>query len=144
MAFEQNPYNLKLSFVAANDLSTQQFRFVKNTGDVETGTAVVDAIGDTHWTRPIGILQNQPRVYASGKQEAEVTISGITKVVVGDGGGISAGDRIGAGEYGAAVVAATDDPDAAWAVGTAITSGVAGDLITVVINCAVPFKAAKA
>jgi hypothetical protein len=152
MAVEQNPYNIKATFVATDalcwnptDESTNHlFRFVKITTDVVTSTPVVDAIGNTHWSKPIGILQNQPKHYASGNAEAEVTIAGICKVVVGDTDGITAGQRIGAGEYGYAVGAASDDADAAWAVGTALGSGAAGDIIEVLVNCTVPFKAAKA
>lgn len=152
MAVEQNPYNIKATFVATDglcwnpsDASTNyQFRFVKITTDVATQTPVVDAIGNTHWTKPIGILQNQPKHYASGNAEAEVTIAGICKVIVGDPDGLEPGMRVGAGEYGYAVEASSDDPDAAWAVGTALTAGAPGDVIEVLVNCTVPFKSRKA
>jgi hypothetical protein len=143
MAFEQNPYAIKITLIASPGLAwnptdpytNKQFRFVSLSP--ETAVTARD-IDDTHWAKPIGVLQNQPKLHG----EAEVTVAGVTKVVAGDD--IYPGMRIGAGEYGRAVEASSDDADAAWAVGTALTGGVSGDIITIIVNCAVPFKSRKA
>jgi hypothetical protein len=151
MAFEQNPYAIKVTFVAGETLGGQgyepskQFHFIRLSDQLVGTTPVVYDIDNTVEDRPIGILQNQPRVYFNTtpnlRGEAEVTISGVTKVVAG--GNIEAGYPVGAGTYGKAVQV-TDTGDSFYIVGTALTSGVDGDVITVVINCAAPVPAPAA
>lgn len=151
MAFEQNPYAIKVTFVAGETLGGQdwepskQFRFVRLSDQLVGTTPVVYDIDNSISDRPIGVLQNQPRVYWNAtpnlRGEAEVTISGVTKVVAG--GNIEAGYPVGAGNYGKAVQVA-DDGDSAYIVGTALTSGVDGDVITIVVNCAAPVPAPAA
>lgn len=107
--------------------------------------------------RPLGVLQNQPTIRnaASGTvealAEAEVTISGITKVVAG--GSITAGSAIstnGSGQAVAVSFSATGATGATYAaplatsfvLGTAITGGASGDIITVAVNCSAAGRAA--
>ena len=113
MAWEQNPYSLKLTCspdvstlggqVANTNYSATMpiFRFVYLTGTTNPISnqnvplvATVSALA----TRPLGVLQNQPKARynaagaVEGVDEAEVTISGITKVEAG--GAISVGQAI--------------------------------------------------
>jgi hypothetical protein len=83
MAYEINPYALKITLVAGADLSAAQYKFVKlnSSGQAVLCSAVTD--------RPIGVLQNNP---TSGL-EAEVTVSGGTKVVAG--GTVAIGNAVG-------------------------------------------------
>ena len=151
MAFEQNPYAIKVTFVAGETLGGQgyepskQFRFVRLSDELVGTTPVIYDIDNNHTSIPVGVLQNQPRVYFNTtpnlRGEAEVTISGVTKVVAG--GTVTAGYPVGAGVYGKAVQV-TDTGDSSYIVGTALTSGVDGDVITVVINCAAPVPAPSA
>jgi hypothetical protein len=98
--------------------------------------------------RPLGILQNQPtlRTAASGTvealAEAEVTVSGVSKVLAG--GTITAGAVISVSSTGAAVAITpgTSGSTTSYILGTAITSGVAGDIITVAVNCSASARAA--
>lgn len=149
MAWEQNPYAIKVTFVAGETLGGQgwepskQFRFVRLADQELTGTPVAYDIDDAIDVRPIGVLQNMPKSSYGDNNfgEAEVTISGVTKLVAG--GNITAGYPVGAGAYGKGVQVG-DDSDSAFIVGTALTSGVNGDIITVVINCASPVPAPAA
>jgi len=103
--------------------------------------------------RPLGILQNQPtyRTAASGVieslAEAEVTVSGVSKVLAG--GTITAGQAISVSGTGAALAitpatagGATNGAALSYILGTAITSGVAGDIITVAVNRSAAGRAA--
>lgn len=130
MAFEQNPYAIKISLVANSDLSTKQFRFVNLTGSAYNGTPYTDVLASATG-RPFGILQNQPKQY----QEAEVTVSGICKVVVGTGG-VTAGNPIGTDANGAAVALTAINTGATkYIVGTALQTGAAGSIVAVAIAC---------
>jgi hypothetical protein len=172
MAFEQNPYAVKITLVAdassaiSNFSATQagtyvplqtQFTFVKmatapavnynSSGNVATA---VSALTD----RPIGILQNQPRVYfqagstagnvlVEGVSEAEVTVSGVTKVVAG--ATFNAGSPITTDTSGRAIaiVAGSTAGTAAYILGTALTSATAvGDIVTVAISCSAASRGA--
>jgi len=101
--------------------------------------------------RPIGILQNQPitKVNAlgavEGASEAEITVSGVSKVIAG--GTITAGDPIRVDATGRAVTGTFSTtsttgyvPAAAglsFIVGTALTpSSAAGDVITIALSAA--------
>lgn len=66
----QSPQGIDFSFFAGEDLSGDQFKFVKldPNGNVIKCTGVTD--------QPVGVLQNDP---ASG-EEASVMITGISKV----------------------------------------------------------------
>jgi hypothetical protein len=151
MAFEQNPYAIKVTMVAdasaASGTSTSvalqtQYTFVKIasasiTGANESGSVAtaVTAITD----RPLGILQNQPKAWFNassaleGVSEAEVTVSGVTKVVAG--GTISVGSVIGTSATGTAVAIVPGTATTQYILGTALTAGVAGDIITIAVAC---------
>jgi hypothetical protein len=83
VAYEISNYSVKVSLVAAADLSALQYTFVKLDSDGQA--AAVAATTD----KPIGILQNDP---TSG-QEAEVLVLGGSKLVAG--GAVSEGAAIG-------------------------------------------------
>ena len=124
MAFEFSNYSVKLTRVADGDLSASQYRFVKlsTTDKVAVCSAATDI--------PIGILQNAP---TSG-QEAEVLIIGGSKLVAGEA--MAIGAAVGIVANGRGATANTTDE---YTLGTTLsTAATAGDIITVVINCANP------
>lgn len=131
MAYEINNYSLKITLVAGADLSAAQYKFV----EIGAGGVVTVCNGATD--RPIGVLQNAP---LSG-QEAEVVVAGGTKVV--SSGNIAIGSAIGTDASGkaAALTAGTDTTK--FVVGTVILPASAdGEILTAVVNCAAPGRAA--
>jgi len=101
--------------------------------------------------RPIGVLQNQPTVklnsnlQAEGYSEAEITVSGITKVV--SGAAVAAGDPITIDSSGRAITGTFSTTSTtgyvpaasglSFIVGTALTpSTAANDVITVALSAA--------
>lgn len=141
MAWEQNPYALKLT--CSPDVSTlggqqtntnasapmTQFSFVYLTGASNPGSnqnaplvGVVSAVS----TRPLGVVQNAPRArynalgVIEGVDEAEVTLSGITKVIAG--GVITIGTPITVDASGRAVPALFGTISAAGQVTSATVS----------------------
>ena len=131
MAYEISNYSVKVTLVAGADLSAKQYTFVKvnSSGEAIAAAAATDI--------PIGVLQNAP---TSG-QEAEVLVVGGTKIVAG--AAISDGAQIGTTSAGkaAALVAGTDTTK--YVVGTLLTESAAdGNIVTAVINCANPHRAA--
>jgi hypothetical protein len=131
MAYEISNYSVKVTLVAGADLSAKQYTFVKvnSSGEAIAAAAATDI--------PIGVLQNAP---TSG-QEAEVLIVGGTKIVAG--AAIGDGAQIGTTSAGkaAALVAGTDTTK--YVVGTLLTESAAdGNIVTAVINCANPHRAA--
>lgn len=130
MAYEISNYTLKISLEAGADLSAAQYKFVK----ISSGKAVLCS-GATDI--PIGVLQNSP---TSG-QEASITVAGGTKLVAG--AAIAAGVVIGTSSTGKAdaKVVVTDNTE--YAVGVVILASAAdADILTAVINCASPNRAA--
>lgn len=130
MAYEISNYSVKVSLVAAADLSSSQYKFVKldSAGKVVAVAAATD--------RPIGVLQNNP---TSGNV-AEVLVSGGTKLVLG--GTVTEGAIVSPNSSGAgvAIVAGTDTTK--YICGTALTEGASGEIITAVISCATASRAA--
>lgn len=131
MAYEISNYSVKVTLVAGADLSAAQYKFVKlnASGQVIVCAAATDL--------PIGVLQNDP---ASGA-EAEVLVVGGTKIIAG--AAIGEGAQIGTSSAGkaAALVAGTDTTK--YVAGTLLTeSGADGEIVTAVINCANPHRAA--
>lgn len=130
MAYEISGYSVKVTLVAAADLSSNQYKFVKlnSAGNIVAVAAATD--------RPIGILQNAP---LSG-QEGEVLVTGGTKIVAG--GTVTEGAVIGTSSTGTgvAIVAGTDTTK--YILGTYLTEGVSGEVVTAVINCASSARAA--
>jgi hypothetical protein len=131
MAYEFSNYSVKVTLVAGADLSAKQYTFVKinSSGEAVAAAAATDI--------PVGVLQNAP---TSG-QEAEVLIVGGTKLIAG--AAIAEGAQIGTTSAGkaAALVAGTDTTK--YVVGTLLTESAAdGNIVTAVINCANPHRAA--
>ena len=131
MAYEISNYAVKFTASAGADLSAKQYYFVKMSAD----NTVILCSGATDV--PIGVLQNDP---ASG-EEASVLVVGGTKLVAS--AAIAAGLKIGTASTGKAdaKVAGTDTTE--YTVGQVLlASGSDADILTAVINCASPNRAA--
>jgi hypothetical protein len=131
MAYEISNNSLKITLPAGADLSTKQYYFVKvnSSGNAVLCAAATDA--------PIGVLQNNP---ISGA-EASIVVVGGTKLVAG--AAIAAGIKIGTDSAGKAdaKVAGTDTTE--YTVGQVLLASAAdADVLTAVINCASPNRAA--
>ena len=127
MAYEISNYAVKITLVAAADLSSNQYNFVKldSTGKAAAVTATTD--------RPIGILQNAPTL----GQEAEVLVVGGSKLVAG--GAITEGAVIGtsASGKGSALTIGGSSGTAFYILGTSLEEvSAANSVTTVVVNCA--------
>lgn len=131
MAYEIANYAVKATFVAAADLSSSQYKFVK----LDSDGKVVIVSGATD--RPIGVLQNAP---VAG-QEAEVLIVGGTKIVTGTGG-LTEGAVIKTSSAGLAVATTVGTDTTHYILGTALTQTAANEYVTAVINCASAGRAA--
>lgn len=116
---------------ASADLSAKQFYFVKVSG---AGTVTVcAAVTDI----PVGVLQNTPE---SG-DTAEIVCIGQTKVS-GDAA-ITAGNIIGSSADGQAQAVTVGTETTVYIAGQALdTTTAAGGLVSAVINCAAPARAA--
>lgn len=126
MAYEFSNAAVKTTFTAGADLSAKQYTFVK----IDNGTSNVVAVSGAT-DRPIGVLQNAP----TAGQAAEVCIVGGTKVKVG--GSASAGQPAFSSASATAVTLAFGTTgSAAYVVGTFIEAAAAGEIGTVVIDCA--------
>ena len=130
MAYEFSNYSVKATLVAGADLSAKQYNFVKlnSSGQAVAVAAATDL--------PIGILQNAP---LSG-QEAEVLISGGSKLVLG--GTVAAAAIVSPSAAGAGVAIVHGTDTTKYAVGQAITGGASGEIVTVVVNCSSAGRAA--
>jgi hypothetical protein len=115
---------VKITLVAAANLSAKQYTFVKldNTGKAAACNGATD--------KPIGILQNAPVAGA----EAEIVVSGGSKVVAG--GNLDEGNSVGTDASGKAVVLAQGTDTTKYIVGQALSAGAADEIVTVVINAA--------
>ena len=133
MAYEISNYSVKVTLVAAADLSTNQYNFVKL--DSSGNAAAITGLTDT----AIGVLQNDP---TSG-QEAEVLVIGGSKLVAG--GAIGDGAFVGTsatGKGSALTPSGTAGASVPRFFGVALTeASAANDLFTVLVNCATPTKA---
>ena len=131
MAYEISNNSLKVTLVAGADLSAAQYKFVKMSAD---NTCVLcSAATDA----PIGVLQNNPIANA----EASVVVAGGTKIVAS--AAIAAGVKIGTSSAGKAdaKIAGTDTTE--YTVGQVLLASAAdADILTAVINCASPNRAA--
>jgi hypothetical protein len=129
MAYEISNYSVKVTLVAAADLSALQYHFVKL--DSAGKAAAVAAITDI----PIGVLQNAPLA----GQEAEVLVSGGTKLKGVEAITLPAFLSVSANGRGDKI-AITDTTQ--FVVGQALTaSGAQNEILTAVINCANPTRA---
>jgi hypothetical protein len=123
MAYEFSNYSVKATLVAGADLSAKQYTFVKlnSSGQAVAVAAATDL--------PIGILQNAP---LSG-QEAEILISGGSKLVLG--GTVAAAGVIGTSATGTGVAIAHGTDTTKFALGQALTGGATGEVVTVAVSC---------
>ena len=120
----------KETFVAAADLRTLQFMFVKMNG---TANQIVAVAADTD--EPIGVLQNTPNT----GQAAEVVIIGRTKVK--QNGSIAPGAIIGCVNGGKADAKAWGTDKTEFGVGRMYENGGADNAIgSAFINCILPSK----
>ena len=131
MAYEISNYSVKVTLVAAADLSSKQYTFVKldSSGQAAAASGATDI--------PIGVLQNAP----TAGQEAEVLVVGGTKIVAG--AAIGEGALVGTSSAGKAVALVAGTDTTKYVVGTLLTESAAdGNIVTAVINCANPGRAA--
>lgn len=125
------PQPIVVSFVAAADLSALQYTFVK----LDSNGAVVAVAAATDI--PIGVLQNAPK---SG-QTAEVAVVGGTKLKAS--AAITLPALVGTTATGTAVKLAAGTDTTKYILGQADTAaGGANELISVIVNCASPARAA--
>lgn len=130
MAYEISNYAVRITLEAGADLSTHQYKFVK----ISTGKAVLCA-ADTD--APIGVLQNTPKE----GHEASVLVVGGTKVV--SSASLAAGSLIGPNANAKAEVRTPGTTTTKYTVGTVIFgAGADNEVLTAVINCASPGRAA--
>lgn len=132
MAYEISAYAVKVTRVAGADLSALQYTFVKqnSSGQVVAVAAATDI--------PIGVLQNAP---TSG-QEAEVLVTGGTKLK--SGATITLGTHfvLGTTSAGAATPLAPGTDTTKYIVATPLSSAASGDIMSAIVNCASPARAA--
>jgi hypothetical protein len=129
MAYEISNYSVKVTLVAAADLSALQYHFVKLDGNGLA--AAVAAITDV----PIGVLQNAPLA----GQEAEVLVAGGTKLKASEAVTLPAFLSVSANGRGDKI-AVSDTTQ--YVVGQALTAGGAeNEIITAVVNCSNPTRA---
>ncbi|HSG63301.1 MAG TPA: hypothetical protein VLA24_17890 [Pseudomonadales bacterium] len=130
MAYEGQQIGIP-GLTASADLSAKQFYFVKMSG--EKTVTVCAAATD----KPIGVLQNAP---TSG-QAANVCVVGVSKVS-GDAD-LNFGDLIGTSADGQADAKTPGTDTTEYTVGSVVNgNAAAGGLVTAVINCAAPARAA--
>lgn len=111
-----------LTFKAASNLDTEQFKIVELTGNAhEVELAVLHG--------GIGVIQNHPRSGEAGS----VALSGITKVRVGTGG-VAVGDFITSAATGWAIVTTTGDAASRRVFGRALTAAATGGIATMLID----------
>jgi hypothetical protein len=117
----QDQGKVDLSFKAAADLSTHQYKFMKLTADDTVGISAATT------DNTVGVLQNKPD--AAGKA-ATVRIQGKAKVV--SGASITAGQEVSTNASGTAKVAVTTER----VLGTCTKGGASGDLLEIVLSVA--------
>ena len=123
------------SYVAGADLSAaaNQYTFVKL--DVNGAVVAVAAATDV----PIGVLQNTPKPGAT----AEVVIIGGTKLKASAAIVVTNGALIGTTSSGTAVKLTVVTDATKYILGVADSpAGAAGDIISAIVNCASPARAA--
>ena len=123
-----------ITMLAAADLSSYQFHFVKisadNTVNICSGATDV----------PCGVLQNKPD--GAGKA-AEVLVYGVSKVMAGTGAALSAGDLIGTDSNGEAEAKTPGSDVTNYVVGQVVEGTTnASEVGSAMINCQNPQRAA--
>lgn len=125
MAWEQP--NFCVTFPAGSDLSGKQYYAVRlaTDGQVEVCTSATE--------RPLGILQNKPD---AANVEANVMIIGVSKIMAD--AAIAVAGAIGTSADGQLVTKTGEGTDG-FVIGTCLeASAQAGDVVTALINVAIP------
>lgn len=118
----QIPVFVDSKHLAAADLRTHQFKFVKLTANgIELCAALTD--------KPFGILQNAP----NAGEPAEVMRIGVSKAIAG--GTIAIGAAVGTSATGLAAAKTLGTDTTHFNVGVADEAGVVNDIISVAVNC---------
>lgn len=132
MAYEISNYAVKVTRVAAADLSALQYTFVKedSAGKVVAVAAATDI--------PLGVLQNAP---TSG-QEAEVLVVGGTKLKAGATITLGTHFLLGTTSAGAATPLAAGTDTTKYILGVPLATAASGDIMSAIVNCAAPSRAA--
>lgn len=113
-----NAVGMDISLVAGADLSAKQFYVVKANS---SGQA---ALANATDTTQIGIVQDKPLSGNAGK----IRVSGVSKAAAG--GTVAAGAAVTSDANGKIVAAASGKQ----IIGFALTGGVSGDVITVLVS----------
>ena len=121
-----------LALKAGADLSTKQFLFMKMSADMTCTT------NDAGTNASIGVLADKP--YAATGVAVSVATIGVFKVYAG--GTVTAGNLVGSDTAGKAVALTPGTDTTKYICGTALTGGAANEIITVLLNCASPTRAA--
>jgi hypothetical protein len=131
MAYEISNYSVKVTLVAAADLSAKQYHFVK----LDSAGKAAEIAANTD--RAIGVLQNAPLA----GQEAEVLVVGGTKLVAGEA--LAEGAVLSTTSAGKADSIAVGTATTQYILGTALTEVANdGEIVTAVVNCASAGRAA--
>jgi hypothetical protein len=123
MAYEISGYSVKVTLVAAADLSGAQYKFVKL--DSAGKAALVAADTD----RPIGVLQNAPLA----GQEASVLVTGGTKLVLG--ATLTPASVLGTTATGTGAARTVGTDLTKYILGAILQGGASGEIGSAVINC---------
>jgi hypothetical protein len=118
----------KLTLTAGESLTTKQFYFAKISADntCVMATELTDI--------PCGIIQNNP---ASG-EATEIMVNGVSKVLVGAGGAVTAGQLVGCDADGKLVVVDPDGVADYYFVGQVLEGAGAAEYATILFNCMTP------
>lgn len=113
-------------FVAGEDLTDAQFKFVK----IDSGDSVV--LCDSATDIPVGVLQNAP----DEGEQCQIMVAGISKVKVG-GEGFSEGDEVALRSDATVEEVNTDNDPAAGdtIVGQGYLSGSDGEISSIMFSC---------
>jgi hypothetical protein len=130
MAYEISGYSVKVTLVAAADLSGAQYKFVKLNSSGQAAAIAADT------DRPIGILQNAP----TAGQEAEVLVTGGSKLVLG--GTLTPASVLGTSASGTGAARTVGTDTTKYVLGQVLLGGASGEIGTVVINCSSAGRAA--
>ena len=115
-----------ISLTASADLSANQFRFVNVNSSGET--IAITAVGE----RVVGLQEDKPgEATAAAGETSEVSISGVVKAIAG--ATVAAGQEVKCDAVGRAIDA-TSRVATHFVVGTALTGGAVGELISVLIS----------
>ena len=124
MAYQYDGSGIVITQTATADLSGSQYRLVKVDTNTDGNVVICGAVTD----KPLGVLLNKP---AAG-QAATILCAGVTQLA--SGAAVANGDTIGVDITGRGVNQAPVNANPVF--GQALsTSGGAGQIITVAINC---------